>query len=337
MEKKFKVLFLFVLLLGFLTTGIAQQVITTTTTTVLTIPGTTYVTTFEGGESIVTMIVPRYTMIIVEKYPDKTCTIVVKPLKPEDGMIEIPGTTVTVPGATLQTVITEPTIKYSTIYEEDGVTTTTGYTVIEFATTMYGQTFSMPFPIYAEIVSSCQTIQVLEEVTIIMGSVPATLYYAYPEMTYSFEGTTITLEGVEEIPLSTLTTITITPGTTYTETTLFPGTTISTVVTLPAGARTITEPEKTITSTITYVTTLPESTPKTVTTTPTTTTKSETSPTSIATTTSAATSIKTETTKPSVEAAGLPLEMIVGVVVVVAIVIIGVAVLLFRRSMSRIR
>lgn len=325
------------LFLGFLATGVAQQVITTTTTTVVIIPGTTYVTTLKGGENTITMIIPRYTMVIVERYPDQACTMILRPLKPEDGAITIPGTTVTIPGTTMQTVITEPTIKHSTIYERDGVTTTTGYTFIDFATTIDGQTISIPLPFYAEIVRRCQTIQVVEEITIIMGSVPATLYYAYPEMTYSFEGTTLSIEDMEEVPLQTLTTTTIVPGTTYTETTVFPGTTIATVVTLPTTTSTVTEPGKTITSTITYVTTIPESTPKTITTTPTPTPTSQTTPTTIATTTPATTPVKTETTKPGVEVAGLPLDIVVGIVSGVAIVVIVVAVLLFRRSLSKIR
>jgi len=125
MGTNLKTLFFLILVLGFLATGMAEQVITTTTTTVITVPGTTHVTTLLSGENTVTMIIPRYTMIIVEKRPDQACSILLKPLKTE-GAITIPGTTVTIPGTTIQTVFTEPTIKYSTVYEEDGATTTTG-------------------------------------------------------------------------------------------------------------------------------------------------------------------------------------------------------------------
>ncbi len=332
-----KILFFLMLFLGFLATGIAQQVITTTTTTVVTIPGTTYVTTLLGGESTVTMIIPKYTMILVEKRPDQECSLVLKPLKTE-GAITIPGTTVTIPGTTMQTVFTESTIKYSTAYEENGVTTTTGYTYIEFTTTVAGQTFSMPIPLYAEIIERCQTIQIIQEVTIIMGSVPATFYYVYPEITYSFEETTFTMEDmVEEVPMTIITTTTIMPGATYTETTVFPGTTVTTMFSLPSTVSTVTEPGKIVTSTITFVTTIVESTPKT---TPTTPTSATTTPTTITTTsivTSPTIPTKTETTRPGIEFVGLPLDILVGIIAATAVIIIVVAVLLFRRSVGRIR
>jgi len=183
----------------------------------------------------------------------------------------------------------------------------------------------MPVPLYAEIIERCQTIQIIEEATIIVESVPATFYYAYPEMTYSFEGTTISIEGmVEELPITTITTTTITPGTTYTETTVFPGATVATVISLPSTISTITEPEKIVTSTITFVTTIVESTPKTTPTTPATTTTIQTIPT------------KTEVSRLGVEFAGLPLDILVGIIAIIAIIII-VAVLLFRKSVGRIR
>lgn len=338
----FKILFFLILFLGFLATGIAQQVITTTTTTVLTIPGTTYVTTLLGGENTVTIIMPKYTMIVVEKHPDQACTIVLKPLKTE-GVIIIPATTVTIPGTTVQTVFAEPTMKYSTTYEEDGTTTTTGYTYIEFVTTIAGQTFSMPLPLYAEIIERCQTIQIIQEATIIMASVPATFYYAYQGTTYTFEGTTITVKDmIEEIPITTITTTTITPGTTHTETTVFPGTTIVTAISLPTTISTVTEPQKIITSTITYVTTIVKSTPKTTPTTPTPTTITQTTPTTVTTTTiptSPTTPTKTETTRPGIEFAGLPLDILVGIIAAIAIIIIVVAVLLFRekRRQNKVR
>lgn len=315
---------------GVIATGIAQQIVTTTTTTVVTIPGKTYVTTIQGGESTITMIVPEYTMIIVEKYPDQTCRLVVKPIQAE-GAMTIPGTTITVPGTTMQTTITDPTIKHSTVYQEDGVTTTTGFTYLKFVTTAAGQTFSVQMPIYAEIINECQTIQITEEVTIIIGSVPATFYYEYPEMTYSFEGTTITIEEMEEIPLTTITTTDTRSGTTYTETTVFPGTTIATVVSLPSGVTTISEPERIVTSTITYVTTI-EGTPVTTPTQPTTPTTITTTGTTVLTT---PTPTKTETTPPIIPSAGLPIEIIIGIIAVAAVIVVVVAVLVFRRSLSR--
>lgn len=318
------------LFLGFLATGMAQQLITTTTTTVVTIPGTTYVTTIIGGENTITMIIPKYTMIFVEKRPDQVCSIVLKPIKAE-GPITIPGTTITVLGTTMQTVFTEPTIKYSTTYEEDGITTTTGYTSIDLITTVNGQTFSMPVPLYAEIIERCQTIQIIEEITIILASVPATFYYVYPEMTYSFEEMTMPLEDMmEELPMTTVTTTTIMPGTTYTETEVFPGTTVATVVSLPSTISTVTEPEKIVTSTITFITTIVESTPKTTPTTPTPTTATQTTPATV-------TPTKTETARPGIEFAGLSLEILVAIVAAIAIVIVVVVVLLFRRGVSRIR
>jgi len=322
---------LLMVFLGVLATGMAQQVVTTTTTTVITIPGKTYVTTFQGGESTITLIVPEYTMIIVEKYPDQACRLVVKPIQ-AGGVMTIPGTTFTIPGTTMQTVITDPTMKHSTVYQEDGVTTTTGFTYLEFVTTVAGQTFSLPMPIYAEFISECQTIQVTEEVTITMGSVPATFYYEYPEMTYSFEGTTITMEEMEEVPLTTITTTDTRPGTTYTETTMFPGTTIATVVSLPSGATTISEPERIVTSTITYVTTI-EGSPVTTPTQPSTTTTITTTPGTTVLTTPTPT--KTETTPPTIQPAGLPIEIIIEIIAVAAVIVVVVAVLVFRRSQSR--
>ncbi len=332
-----KAVFFLVVFLGFLTIGAAQQIIiTTTTTTLITIPGTTYVTTLPGGEITATIVIPKYTLIAVEKRPDQTCSIVLKPIKTE-GVITIPGTTVTIPGTTVQTVFTEPTIKYSITYEEDGVTTTTGYTYIELVTTIAGQTFSIPIPLYAEIIESCQTIQVVQEVTIIMGSVPATFYYAYPEMTYSFEGATFTIEEMtEELP-TTITTTTITPGTTYTESTVFPGTTMATTITLPSTTVTVTEPEKTVTSTITYVTTITRPTTETTPTTPTPTTTTQTTPTTVTTPTPTPTLTETETTRPGMEFAGLPLDILAGIIATVAIIAIVVAALLFRRGAGRIR
>lgn len=313
-----KIFVILIVFLGFISTGVAQQVITTTTTTIVTIPGKTYTTTLTGGESTITMIVPEYTMIIVEKRPDKTCTVVIKPLE-SSGVIAIPGTTVSVPGTTFQTVITEPTIKYATTMREDGVTTTTEYTYIDYVTTVYGQTLSIPLPIYAEIIRRCGTIHVVEEVTIIMGKVPATFHYAYPGMTYSFEGTTYTIgEIVEEVSLTQITTVEVMFGTTYTERTVFPGATETTVIVLPSTVTTITEAGRIVTSTITYLTTV-ETTPR------------QTISTSTPTTTSPTLQTRTETTK-TVEGLGLPLDIIVIIVAIIAISIVTTIVILLLKK-----
>ncbi|MEM0451589.1 MAG: hypothetical protein QW382_00505 [Nitrososphaerota archaeon] len=315
--KNFRILVLLLVFLGFISTSVAQQVITTTTTTILTVPGKTYVTTLTGGESTITMIVPEYTMIIVEKRLDKTCTLVIKPLE-SSGVVAIPGTTITVPGTTIQTVITEPTIKYATTINKDGILTTTGYTYIEYVTTMYGQTISVPLPIYAEIIQRCGTIQVVEEVTIIMGKVPATFYYAYPGITYSFEGTTYTVKDtLGEAILTPITTVEIMFGTTYTERTVFPGATETTVIVLPSTIATMTEPGRIVTSTITYVTTVK--------------TTEQTTPTTTLITTSPTPTTKTETVK-TVEELGLPFDIIIIVVVIAIISIVTAVIILLRKK-----
>ncbi|MCS7126481.1 MAG: hypothetical protein NZ929_06200 [Aigarchaeota archaeon] len=330
MKNIFRIILLSILFLGFLFVGIGQQVITTTSTTVITIPGTTYTTTLPGGISTITIIFPQFTIVEAYKAPDQVCTIVLRPQKAEP-VVEVPGTTVIVPGTTYQTVIRESMVKYSETEEIGGTeTTTTAFTYYEFnivttieipagATTTYtAYTYPMMIPFYGEIVERCEKIVVVREMTLVVDNVPATIYVEYPGMSLAFEGTTFTVEELEEIVIPTTTIVETRPGETYKTTYIQEATTILSTVEAPAGVTVISSPGKVVTSTITYVTTLEE----TARTTP------YTSPT--ITQTTPPTETRVQTTQTPTVFAGLGPELII-IVIAVAVIAIVIAIFLARR------
>ncbi|MEM2986757.1 MAG: hypothetical protein QXV60_01490, partial [Nitrososphaerota archaeon] len=174
---------------------IGQQVVTITTTKVTTIPGTTITTTIQQPDTtiIATMIMPGYKIIMEEEHPDQVCVATIKALP--DEVISIPGTTITVPGATYSTIISIPT--YATTFIETiggTVVTTTGFATVEFETEIPGvTTIKMPFPIYGEIIKSCNKITIKEVMIYVAEKVPATIFVAMPGATYTVPGITMTL------------------------------------------------------------------------------------------------------------------------------------------------
>ncbi|MEN2975424.1 MAG: hypothetical protein ABDH32_07635 [Candidatus Caldarchaeales archaeon] len=333
--KTLRVILLLTLFLGFLFIGIGQQVVTTTTTTLITIPGTTYTTILPGGTSTITIILPEITIVEAYRSPDQVCTVVLKPIRIERE-VEIPGTTFIFPGTTYQTVMSETMIKYSETVEKGGTeTTTTALTFYTFnivktieipaGRTTLSTVFSYPMvlPFYGEIVERCNKIVVVREITLMVGNAPATVYIAYPGYSFAFEGTKFTIEedGMVSIPATTIieTRTGGTGKTTYTQR----ATTILTTVEVPSGITVITSPGKIVTSTITYVITLEETTK----TTPTTVTQ-YTSPT--VTETTPKTETRTQTTQTPMAFGGISPELII-IIIVVAIIAIVVAVFLARR------
>jgi len=204
--------------LGVISIGIGQQVVTTTTTTVITQPGTTYTTVIsESGTTLIeTLVKGGYRIIYAEARPDQECVLVVE---------ATPVTVVAIPGMT----INPTTIMYmipATAYEttmtkvEGGSTvTTTGGTVLtKVLTTSMGPVtteFTMPIPVSGKIVEYCKVITV-------------TLVYRYEASQeiaatitapgYTFEGTVMTYPTVFLTETVTETITTTRPGTTYTET-----------------------------------------------------------------------------------------------------------------------
>ena len=279
MKRTVKLVLLAFVLLGFLATGVAQQVITTTTTTVVTLPGSSYTTTIKipGGNQTVTIQYPGYVHIWVEKHPSRVCTLIITPIQqPSVTTISIPATTIIYPATTIfeSIEITVPTYSYATTYQAPGETITyTGVEAYEFVTSteVPGVTtiaFTLPLPVYAEIVKSCDVIEVVVEEKIIPETVPATIVIggAFGGATYTFSGYTMTLtfslpsEFTETLEPTTKTTTE--NGTTYTTTTTVNGTTYVTTMYMNATTVTtvVTEPGSVVTSTITYTTTIPAET-----------------------------------------------------------------------------
>jgi hypothetical protein len=284
---------------------IGQQVITTTTTKVTTIPGTTFTTTIKQPDTTVllTMIMPGYKIIIEREQPEQVCVATIKAL---------PGATVTVtiPGATYSTVIAIPTYA-ATILETIGgtVLTTTGFTTIKFETAVPGvTTMTIPFPIYGEIIRSCNKVTVKEVMIYIAEKVPATIFVAMPGMTM-----TMTME----MPIQTTIVQTETlKGTTYKTTVSFPGATehISSVIKGTTFTSIIAEPGTTKTEIVIITTTLPTKTPAT----PSTTTTEVTTPKTPTTTPTTITPTTVAPTGPDV----MTLGIMAGVIVIVIILVI---------------
>ncbi|MDJ0269497.1 MAG: hypothetical protein NXY59_02920 [Aigarchaeota archaeon] len=214
--------------------------------------------------------------IIVEKRGDQVCIVRVTPLEPPAGqtqVIKVPETTITFPGTTFMfsTVLDEQTLVTKVIATEKGyTTTTTGIDFEDYAfetvVSMPGltTTYSVPLPVYAEMIKECSDVVVTVENTFIIENVPATVIFAagFPGTTIFIQGTefTITLPPIETTTLFPPTTKTTTiKGTTNKYTTTEQGTTYTTMFVEPTTITSIfTEQEKIITSTIIITTTVEE-------------------------------------------------------------------------------
>lgn len=293
MRRYVRVIAVAALLLGFLATGLAQQVITTTTTTLITLPGTSYTTTIElpGGNETITIQFPEYVYMRVEKHPDRVCTIVISPKKVLTATtVSWPDTTITIPGTTVlaSLELTEPTYTRATTYEVGGETMS--YTSVEFydyvsSTEIPGITtiiITLPIPVEAEIQRYCDVIEVVVEETLILESVPATVMIGgeFGGLTYTLTGYTATITypippELTETSLNPTTKTVTEPGTTMKYTTTVEGSTYTTTIFMNATTITtvVTEPGSVITSTITYTTTVEETSKPTETTPTKTTTK----------------------------------------------------------------
>ena len=299
--------------LGVISIGIGQQVITTTTTTVITYPGTTYTTVISEPRTtlVETLVKGGYRIIYAEAKPDQECVLVVE---------ASPVTVVTIPGMTINPttiVYTIPATTYETTMTkvEGGTTiTTTRGEVLEEATTVTMRpittAFTMPIPVYGKVIEYCKVITV-------------TLVYRYEASQeiaatvtapgYTFEGAVITYPTVLFTQPVTTTITTIRPGTTHTETYEEKPETIVTTIVKPGTTKTetIVSPGSTVTKTITYTTT----------------------PTTVKTTQTTVKPTTTQTTQPSkpAEQAGFPIEYIIAAVVIIAIAAAAAALLMRRR------
>jgi len=306
--------------LGVISIGSGQQVVTTTTTTVITQPGTTYTTVIsEPGTTLIeTLVKGGYRIIYAEARPDQECVLVVE---------ATPVTVVTIPGMTINPttiMYTIPATTYETTMtkvEGGSTVTTTGGTVLtKVLTTSIGPVtteFTMPIPVSGKIVEYCKVITV-------------TLVYRYDASQeivatitapgYTFEGTVMTYPTVFLTEPVTETITTTRPGTTYTETYEEKPETIVTTITKPGTTKTetIVSPGSTVTKTITYTTTLSEST---------------TAATTQATTTTQIKPTTTQTTQTSTttEQAGFPITYVVIGVVVIVIAAAAAALLMRKR------
>jgi len=306
--------------LGFLSIGIAQQVITTTTTTVITLPATTKVITVtKPGTTAVTEIVHGgYRVVYIEMRPNQECVIVVEG-EPRSVMTipgaSYPGTTVvyTIPKTVYETTITRV---------EGGTTrTTTGFEFVTVSVvTKLGpvtMTMTVPAPIYGEIKEYCKVITVTV-INRFEAPEPMTIRVAIPGFT--FKGTVVTMPTLFITGSVTATRTTVIPGTTYTTTIQKTGTTVLTTMTVPGTTvvKTVTLPPKTITKTITYKTTISKPPTKTETATK----PPKPKPTK---------TITSETTTTEKAAAGIPMTLLIIIAAAVAIVIVIAVVLLTRR------
>ena len=253
LEKFFSPLILSLLILGTLSIGLSQQIITTSSTTLITIPETTLTTVISkpGTTKTVTIVHGGYRVIYIEKRPNQECVLVVKgtPIK----AATMPGTTVvyTLPASTYETTI---------IRTEGGTTlTTTRPEVVEQVVTVgvppVVVTMTASVPVYGEVLEHCQVITVTI-INRIEASEGATVLVAFPGFT--LKGTVFTIPTLLATqPVTTTKTMTKT-GITYTrtiersgettvKTIVFPGTTVT---------KTIVKSGKVITSIVTYVTTI---------------------------------------------------------------------------------
>ncbi len=270
---------LLLVVLGLSTVAIGVRTITTTKTTLITIPGKVYTTVIEVGGEVgeITVQYPGYVKIIVEKREDQVCVVRVTPLEPpaeQTQVIEIPETTIAFAGTTFifSTVLNEQTMVTKVIVTEEGyTTTTTGIDFEDYAfetvVSMPGltTTYSVPLPVYAEIIKECSDVIITVENTFIIEEAPATVIFAagFPGTTFVLQGTkfTMTLPPMEITTLPPPTTKTTTiKGTTNEYTTTEQGTTYTTTMSVEPTTITsvVTEQEKIITSTIVITTTVEE-------------------------------------------------------------------------------
>lgn len=328
-----------VIIFGLIVLGLAhvvgsQSVVTLTSTTTITLPPTTIVTTVKmaGGTQAMTLIMPGYRVVMYYEEPDVVCTVVFRMIEvTEPRVVTVGGTTVSMPGATISTVLSESVYAYSTVYTRPGYTTTyTGYGgEIPVKIVVGEMTMTATMPAYGEFREACGGATIKNIMSIILDKAPATFFLAQP-------GTTITIpQYVFTVPVMPMevepftTTYTTTQrGTTYTMTTSMPGTTMISTLSMPGTTyvSTIVKPGGTSVSLVYYTTTLsePTSTPATSV------TRTET-PTAVTTpTTPTTTVITTETTPAGQPTTDWTLILVLGLVVVV--IIAGVAVIALRRK-----
>lgn len=108
------------LVLGVLSIGLAQQIITITTTTVITYPPstTTETSVVPGTTGVATIAYGGYRLIYVEMRPDQECVMIVRGEPVTE--VTIPG--VTMPGITTTYIIPAATYE-TTITQVEGGTT----------------------------------------------------------------------------------------------------------------------------------------------------------------------------------------------------------------------
>lgn len=201
------------------------------------------------------MIMPGYMIIMKEERPNQICIATIKALS---------GATFSIPGTTYSTIITIPSYATTILETVDGkVLTTTGIATVRFETAIPGvTTMTMPFPIYGEIIKSCNKITIKEVMIYIAEKVPATIFVAMPGATYAIPGITMTIEM--PLPPTTVVQTETLEGTTYKTTERFPGTTktetiiiTTTIPTTPVTPPPITTPTTTPITIITPTTTAP--------------------------------------------------------------------------------
>ena len=338
MRRYVKLAALTALFLGFLATGVAQQVITTTTTTVVTLPGTTYTSIIEiaGASGEITISVPEHTRIVIVMKPNQTCTVLFVATETPGEVISLPGTTVEIPGTSMAIVVTEQTLEQTATLTEGGTTLKyTGVTFVEniFSTEIPGITtmvVTVSLPLVGEIEEYCEVIEFTEIDRLIFSEVPATLVFVMGGMTYAFPGFTLTFTpppGFSVQP-TTMEQATVKEGYTTTFSTVIPETSVvfTGQINGTTYTTTITEPEEIVTSTITYTTTL-----KGTMTTPTATTPSPATTTSKPTITTKPYLPPKTTTTQAVPKPPFPLGLLI-IAASAVLVLAGALILLIKRS-----
>jgi hypothetical protein len=265
--------------------GVIYPVLTATTvvetvTETIAQPGRTVttVTVLEGGDVAIRIESPGVRVTVYYERQQQVCTVrfTAMPYPGQPGVIAFPGTTVTVPGATVTLVLSAPT-EITTTKPLITAFTTTGYTVFNITRTLtigtYATAIPMPTFVYGLIEEACNLAYEISRSRIEPERLPATVVIAFGGTTFTFPGFTFTMptEFVTRDPaLENLrTTVTVTrSGTTNTMTVYIGPTTITfrtraeestvtTTVVMPGTTyfrtylvtRTLTEPEATVTAT----------------------------------------------------------------------------------------
>ncbi|MEM3905462.1 MAG: hypothetical protein QXZ17_01120 [Nitrososphaerota archaeon] len=324
------------IIIGLVYVAGSQSVVTLTSTTTITLPPTTMTTTVEmpGGVQTVTVVMPGFKIIQYYEEPDVVCVVIFRMIKMEEPqVVTFGGTTVTIPGTTFSTVISESAWAISTVETRPGYTTTyTGYGgEIPVKMVVGDMTMTFTMPAYGEFREACRGVTVKNILSFILDKAPATFLYAFPGTTISIPEYVYTMPvmPMEAEPITTTYTTTK-MGTTYLTTTSMPGTTLISTFSMPGTTyvSTIVKPGGTMISFIYYTTTIPGTTSTPATTvTRTETPTGTTTPTTRTTTTPVTTQTTTPTAQPT---ADWTLYLVLGLVVVV--VIAGVAVLALRRK-----